>query len=111
MKKLILNWIRFSSSDDECFNDGDEDYDDLVDGDHHGQSLLPVQHVTPDISRRKKMPTPTPSLEDSVYSSLSNDMYSKIGSPTTKPTTKLSDDEMDEKKKENRDELRFELDN
>ena len=98
----------FSSSDDDCLNDGDDDYDDLIEEDEvDNVPHQPQRRVTPDISRRKKMPTPTPSLEDSVYSSLSNEMYSKIGSPTSKPLSKSPEEDQDDKRKENRDELRL----
>ena len=69
--------------------------------------------MTPDISRRKKMPTPTPSLEDSVYSSLSNEMYSKIGSPSSNPTSPAKNPTVTmsphDKRRENRDALRSRL--
>ena len=108
--------VLFSSSDDE---DVDNDYDDVIDNNDFVDSKIrrssapfTQRRMTPDISRRKKMPTPTPSLEDSVYSSLSNEMYSKIGSPSSEPSPKRpirSPMSPEERRRESRDILRAKL--
>ena len=110
--------ILFSSSedDDDDVDDAEEggnvDDNDFVDGKNRRSSSghnSSQRRITPDISRRKKMPTPTPSLEDSVYSSLSNEMYSKIGSPSSKPSPKQSPMSPEERRRESRDALRTKL--
>jgi hypothetical protein len=104
--------VLFSSSDEE---DLDNDYDDVVDNDFvdgKARRTFNQRRTTPDISRRKKMPTPTPSLEDSVYSSLSNEMYSKIGSPSCDLSPKRpirSPMSPEERRRESRDALRAKL--
>ncbi|TRY68412.1 hypothetical protein TCAL_04100 [Tigriopus californicus] len=51
--------------------------------------VMEMKRLRRSIAQRKKLATPIPkpnssgSMDDSVYSSLSNDMYSKIGSPKT----------------------------
>ena len=107
--------VLFSSSENEA-DDDDEDLD-FVDAAKQQQQQRRnggnERHVANDISRRKKMPTPTPSLEDSVYSSLSNEMYSKIGSPSSNPSPKhrpvRSPISPDERRRASREALRAKL--
>ena len=108
--------ILFSCSD----NDDDEDDIDVVDffdarqrRNVGNERRTSAEVLSRDISRRKKMPTPTPSLEDSVYSSLSNEMYSKIGSPNSNPSPRhrpnRSPISPDERRRASREALRAKL--
>jgi hypothetical protein len=76
-----------SSEDEEAADEVSNDYEDL---DSKSDHQVPVQRrISANIAQRKKLATPSPShrgesrtsLDESVYSSLSNDVYTKIASP------------------------------
>ncbi|XP_040571729.1 uncharacterized protein [Lepeophtheirus salmonis] len=96
-------------------SEDDYDYEDdgIVD-------YLSPDESKPGVRQRKKLPTPPTSLngsmEESVYSSLSNEMYSKIGSPPKGGTLRLSShgnkisfDDNKRRKRRSREELRQKL--
>ncbi len=74
-----------SSSADNSINSEDSSEESDVDSDvtpTRRSELEELRRMRRNIAQRKKLATPTITKEDeSVYSSLSNDMYSKIGSP------------------------------
>lgn len=68
----------------------DDDSDTLEMSDEDtSPEVIEMKRLRRSIAQRKKLATPIPkpnssgSMDESVYSSLSNDMYSKIGSPKT----------------------------
>lgn len=83
--KATLSMSALPMSSDDANYTSDEDSSGLT-AELQTPEVQEMKRLRRNIAQRKKLATPSHatsngSLEESVYSSLSNDMYSKIGSP------------------------------